>query len=151
MALPSFASVDDLKLVMQVDNTFAADAALGFVSTAIRAATGQSWVDDDDALVDMSALVADLLRTVTVEATRRRLLNPEGATQRNEALGPFTESVTVDDGRLYFTRVERDMLDAAVTEQYPDTASFPGLSVIGATRGVLVETGALIGEWYDNE
>lgn len=151
MALPSFASVDDLRLVMTVDDTDAATAALGFVSTAVRATTGQSWVDDDGALVEMSALVADLLNTVTVEATRRRLMNPDGATQRSEALGPFTESTTVDDGRLYFTKVEREMLDAAVSEQYPDTATFPGLSVIGITRGVDIETGSLIGEWYDDE
>lgn len=149
MALPSFASIGDLQAVMQITDQATAVAALGFVSTAIRATTGESWVDDDGALVEMTPLVADMLRTVTVEATRRRLLNPEGATQRSDSLGPFTESITVDDGRLYFTKVERDMLDAAVSAQFPDAAAFPGLSVIGITRGVEIETGALLDEWYE--
>lgn len=147
MALPSFASVTDLQSAMQVDDQSAAVAALGFVSTAIRATTGEAWVDDDGALVTMTPLVADLLRTVTIEATRRRILNPDGATQRSEGLGPFTETSTVEEGRLYFTKVEREMLDAAVTAQFPDTAAFPGLSVVSITRGVPIETGRLLGEW----
>lgn len=136
MSLPSFAAPSDLALDESVEARLA-QSVLDRVSTAVRATTGQTWVDDEGALVTMSAYVADLLRTVTVEASLRRLRNPDGATQRSAGIGPFTDSVTVEAENVYFTKLERDMLAEAVTQQFPSDGGFVGLGTIATTRGPL--------------
>ncbi len=134
MALPSFAAPADLD--GDIDHGHAL-TVLARVSTAVRSITGRSWVDEDGALVEMTAYVADLLRTVTAEAAIRRLRNPDGATSQTAGLGPFSESITVDAANVYFTKLEREMLAQAVAEQYPTDAGFSGLGTISTTRGPL--------------
>jgi len=124
--------------------------ALWAVSMAVRAATGQTWVDDDGALIEMPAAAAEYLRAVTVLAAARYLRNPEGATSRSETLGPMSESVTVDPSAVFFNRAERDMLAQAVELGYPTESGFAGLGTISTTRGSL-ETAAVVDnfEWDD--
>ena len=142
MTLPSFATFDELRKACPSAPTAEGTHALWVVSTAIRGQAGKSFVDDDGHL-ELTALAAELLKAVTLEATQRRLANPEGATQRSQGMGPFTESVTIDAANVYFTKAEKVDIATATAECYP-SGGFPGLGTISTTRGPL-ETAAACG------
>lgn len=149
-ALPSFATLPELEAITDCPDPQQADHVLWSVSTRIRREAGQSFVDDDGALITMPALAADLLRSVTLEAARRRLVNPEGATSRSETLGPFSTSTTVSADNVYLTKQERADIAEAVRLAYPSDGGFTGLGTISTTRGVL-ETAPMCSEpdWDD--
>ncbi len=147
MTLPSFATITELQKVCPSASVAEGTHCLWVVSTAIRGVTEKSFVDDDGNL-ELTALAAELLKAVTLEAAQRRLRNPEGATSRSEGMGPFTESVTVDGSNVYFTKAERANIATAVQECYPTTGGFTGLGTISTTRGPL-ETAAGCDDWDD--
>ena len=146
MSLPAFATIAELQAVYPSARVAEGAHALWVVSTAIRGMTEKSFVDDAGEL-DLTALAADLLKAVTLEAAQRRLRNPEGATTRSEGLGPFTEAVTVDGSNVYFTKSEKASIVAAVQECYP-SGGFTGLGTISTTRGPL-ETAMIDDDWDD--
>lgn len=106
MALPSFATYDDLVLRLPENVTVdedRAEAALFDASALIHAESAQAWVSDD-ALVDD---VPDVALTVCCKAAIRALVNPAGNTQ--EATGPFSTTF----GDVYLTSKEAALIRGA--------------------------------------
>ena len=134
MALPTFATLDDLEARVDVDDTSQAEAVIANVSATIRAVTGRSFLDEGDppAVIDNAAM-AEVLRIVDVEAAARVVQNPDGVT--TDTLGPDTKTYA-DPGpaRIFLTKLEREMLDQAVALAYP-AKPVAGLGVIRTTRG----------------
>lgn len=150
MTLPSFAEIEDLEEAgFQCPDAQEATHVLWAASTRVRREAGQTFVADDGELIYTGSddpklqLAGDLLQSVTIEAALRRLRNPEGATQRSEGLGPFTESVTMSADNVYLSREEKADVAQAAELAYP-SGGFPGLGTISTTRGPL-ETAAVCG------
>lgn len=150
MTLPSFADLAALEVVIDCPDPQRAIHVLWAASTRVRREAGQSFVGDDGNLIDMPAMAADLLRSVTLEAARRRLANPEGATTRSETMGPFSTSTTVAADNVYLTKAEKADIAEAVRLAYPTDGGFTGLGTISTTRGPL-ETAPMCDEldWDD--
>jgi hypothetical protein len=106
MALPSFATYDDLVLRLPENVTVdedRAEAALFDASALIHAESAEAWVSDG-ALVDD---VPDVVLTVCCKAAIRALVNPAGNTQ--EATGPFSTTF----GDVYLTSKEAALVRGA--------------------------------------
>ncbi len=130
MALPSLAQVSDLASWVGQEIPDAdprARAVLSAASALVRAHTGQTWVDEAEALTD----VPDVVSVVVVQVASRVWLNPAGLT-----------SVTVDDATrrwgeagatgLYLTESEKNTLaDYSASGQPSD------LGTVSVTRGTL--------------
>lgn len=104
MALPAFATVDDLVLrlpanVASVDED-RAEAALFDASALIHAESAQAWVSEG-ALTDD---VPDVVLTICCKAAIRALVNP--AQHTDESTGPFSRTF----GEVYLTKQERDII-----------------------------------------
>lgn len=137
MSLPAFAELPALILEVgdQPDDE-RCEALLARVSTAIRAETRRTFVDDDGVLVDDDE-IRDYLASVTVQVAARAVRNPKGAVQ--ETTGPYSTShgPAAADG-IYFTKLERTQLAAAVAalDAIDSTsAGIPGLGILRTTRG----------------
>jgi hypothetical protein len=148
MTLPSFATTTDLtRAGVQCASAQEATHVLWAVSTRIRGYAGRSFVADDGTSLIYAGstdadllLAADLLQSVTIEAAKRRLANPDGVTSSSETTGPFSESVTFEADNVFLSRQEKADIDHAVTLAYP-SGGFTGLGTISTTRGPL-ETAA---------
>lgn len=106
MALPSFATYDDLVLRLPENVTVdedRAEAALFDASALIHAESASVWVSDG-ALTDD---VPDVVLTICCKAAIRALVNPAGHTQ--EATGPFSTSY----GDVYLTSRETAIVRGA--------------------------------------
>lgn len=106
MALPSFATYDDLVLRLPENVTVdedRAEAALFDASALIHAESAEAWVSDG-ALIDD---IPDIVLTVCCKAAVRALVNPAGNTQ--EATGPFSTTF----GDVYLTSKEAALVRGA--------------------------------------
>lgn len=111
--LPALASLDDLNVRLPEPAEEDADearaqAALDDASTLVRLTTGQSYVDEDEELIDS---IPDVVVVVTLAAARRAYLNPDDV--RQESVGPY--SVTLAGTGVYLTDDEKALLSPADT------------------------------------
>lgn len=109
MALPAFATVDDLAARIPggiaVDDLSRADAALVDASALVRAEAGKTWVTDN-VLVD----VPDAVFAVTIAVARRVMTNPDGATSENILDYSRSFSSTTLSNDVYLTKGERRVI-----------------------------------------
>lgn len=107
MALPSFASVADVEVLLGLDigtitgtDLARCEQSLKYASMLVRRAAGRPWVDE---LGDLDPLLPDELQEVTARAAKRDYSNPDGV--NNEALGQGAYSYTFASGQalVYLT------------------------------------------------
>lgn len=109
MALPAFASIEDLEARMgPMSDPARAQAALDDASALIRAEAGETWVDDDGTL---AADVPGVLLTICCKAARRSLANPDGVT--SESIEDYSVSFGNTSPDVYLTKAERAMVRRA--------------------------------------
>lgn len=130
MALPSLAEVGDLAswVGQSIDSEDPrAKAVLSAASALVRAHTGETWVDDTQALTE----VPDMVAVVVVQVAARVWLNPAGLTSVtvDDATRRWGESGTVG---LYLTEAEK-----ATLADYSATGLPDDLGTISVTRGTL--------------
>ncbi len=136
MTLPTLATVSDLgiRLGRDIDTSEApqADALLRYASALIRSYCGQSWVDDDDQLLDLPAGVAE----VCAEVVFRAVANPAGVTQ--DTVGPFTVSFGSEAAqRLFLNKGDREILNSTSNR----------IGVLSVTRGPIETSPTCLTAW----
>jgi hypothetical protein len=105
--LPPLASLEALSLRLGVTLAGAeadrAGAILDDASALVRSEAGRDWVDDEDALLDVPAVI----ESVTLAVAYRAFRNPDGVAQ--SSLGDASVSYDRGDGQaaVYLTRDER--------------------------------------------
>lgn len=124
MALPPFASVDDVSARLPAGETVEdarAEAALDDASAIIRAVARKDWVTEDE----LDADVPDVLLTICCRAAVRALTNPRGL--ESETTGPFGAQYANASADVYLTRAERDMIRSVAGQT-------SGVWTLGTTR-----------------
>lgn len=136
MSLPALATIEDLEARFgeTIANTTQATARLEDASAIVRAFAGRTWVDDEGELSGVPDGIPGVVASMVERATR----NPEGATQSQEVVGPFSlnRSFGPDaSARLYLTQMEKLVIRDAVGSR--------GIGIMAVTRGDL-ETPAVV-------
>ena len=130
--LPALVSLEDLvaRLVTEPASggeEARAQAALDDASTLVRSVAGETWVDDENELVED---VPDPVQTVVLAAAKRAYLNPEGHAQKSNDDVSVTYARDAASGGVFLTAAERDMVITAVSG-----TSRPALWTLRTTRG----------------
>lgn len=140
MALPAFATIDDLEArVGDVVTPVRAQALLDAASTLVRSYVGRTWVDDDG---ELHADVPDALREVTLNVVERVLAGPsEGVA--NERIGDA--GIGYFDGATGFRLSDTDKMMLA------STMATSGLSSIRVVAPRLAAGVPVPAPWWDDE
>lgn len=129
MARPALATLDDLEDLLDepVSNPTQAEARLAQASELVRAYAGIDWLNDDQTAVEN---VPGAIPGVVAGMVERASLNPDGATQNTETVGPFSRSRSYGTdaaSRIYLTDADKRIIRYA--------AGASALGVISTTRG----------------
>lgn len=104
MALPPLVSLDEFALRLggiSAADEDRAEAVLADASALIRAEAGADWVDEEEELVDVPAVIVAVCVAVAVRAFR----NPEGV--RSETIGGYAVTYADASTAVYLTAGER--------------------------------------------
>ena len=128
MTLPALADITGLTALLgelDAPDLTRAQAVLNLASTEIRFVARKDWVDDEDELEDVPAIVAK----TTLEVAQRAFLNPADGT-RQESLGDHAKTLDVRQG-VYLTEEEKAKVRAAAAGENKPS----GLWTLSTTRG----------------
>ena len=109
---PPFATVEDLaQRGVDVSDESRAEGTIDDVSNLVHEVSSQVWIVVDGDGLSLSPDVPPVIRTITIKACRRALVNPNSLDSLT--LEDFGYKFRPADGDVYLTRAERSQIRAA--------------------------------------